>query len=187
VTQPPHGNIGCNCSPTDMQGWSSKQIPGNHPIFGPSHHAFKRRSLPSTYEHMSGEAIRRLRPSGAVIYIWAEPPARVGPVITPRRSLSHRTVWGSYTQRRTYTSGSASRPPGRAAPIPPNTNTSCITRILFFRGRYEIPVRSRKVFSARQHPDRYSGRGPGPVDDTGSGRDFAGQIPIAGNSDLPQF
>ena len=105
---------------------------------------------------------------------------------SPDRSLSHRTVWGSYTQRRTYTSGSASRPPGRAAPIPPNTNTSCITRILFFRGRYEIPVRSRKVFSARQHPEQVFWQGPGPVDDTGSGRDFAGQIPIAGNIRLPQ-
>jgi len=35
-----------------------------------------------------------------------------------------RTVWGSYTWRGTYSSGSASRPPGRAAPylltpIPP--------------------------------------------------------------------
>ena len=43
---------------------------------------------------------------------------------SPDRSLSHRTVWGSYTWRGTYSSGSASRPPGRAAPylltpIPP--------------------------------------------------------------------
>jgi len=170
-----------------VQGRSSKQIPGNHLIFGPPYHALKRGSPSFTYEHMQEEVIGRLRPSGAFIYIWAPPPARIGPAITPRRSLSHRTVWGSYTQRRTYTSGSASRPPGRAAPIPPNTNTSCITRILFFRGRYEIPVRSHKVFSTRQHPEQVFWQGPGPVDDTGSGRDFAGQIPIAGNSDLPQF
>jgi len=43
---------------------------------------------------------------------------------SPDRSLSPRTVWGSYTWRGTYSSGSASRPPGRAAPylltpIPP--------------------------------------------------------------------
>jgi len=136
--------------------------PRKPPNFWTPYHALKRGSPSFTYEHMPGEAIGRLRPSGAFIYIWAPPLARIGPAITPRRSLSHRTVWGSYTQRRTYTSGSASRPPGRAAPIPPNTNTSCITRILFFRGgmrfrfartRYSVPGSTRS---------RYSGRGRAP-------------------------
>lgn len=36
-------------------------------------------------------------------------------------SLSPCTVGGSYTSRKEYSSGSVSRPPGRAALIPPNT------------------------------------------------------------------
>ncbi len=54
------------------------------------------------------------------------------PVVLPDRSLSPRAVRGSYTRKRMYSTGSVPPSTRDGSPIPPNSDTPCITAISSF-------------------------------------------------------
>jgi hypothetical protein len=61
-----------------------------------------------------------------------------GAGVFPDRSLSPRTVGDSYARTRTYSTGSVSRPPGRAAPYLLTPMPPASPEIFFFRVRNRI-------------------------------------------------
>lgn len=63
----------------------------------PSHCDFGPRSSPLSCVRLPPGTIGLFCASMRVLYMWAGDAGRVAPVLLPGRSLSSRTVWGSYT------------------------------------------------------------------------------------------
>lgn len=99
---------------------------------GPSYRPYGAGSLPPMMIGLGVHAIVRLNDYAGVIYMWADSGGFVAPGVTADRSLSPRTAGDSYTRGKEYSSGSVSRPPGRAALYLRTPDTSCITANTFF-------------------------------------------------------
>jgi hypothetical protein len=122
-------------------------------VFGPGSRAL-------AYEWSLVRAICCLSPSMGVLYMWAGAVVFMAPVVLPDRSLSPRTVGGSYTRKRTYSTGSVSRPPGMAAPYLLTPMPPASPEIFFFKVRTRIGLLLISGRFAESIVSEGIGRGP---------------------------
>ncbi len=116
-------------------------------VLAPPYHGFGPGSRAPAYEWLSAGTICGLCPYVGALYMWAGPAGFVAPMVLQDRSLSPRTVWGSYTRKRTYSTGSVTRPPGMAAPYLLTPMPPASPEIFFFkvRNRIGLPPEFRAV------------------------------------------
>ena len=131
--------------------WTWAVAPSCRCRIGPPYWAYEARSGSLMMIGLGAHAIVRLSDSVGVIYMWANSACLVAQGVAADRSLSPRTAGDSYTPGKEYSSGSVSRPPGRAALYLRTPDISCITANTLFSG-LQFPSFRRSCRGLSQYP-----------------------------------